>query len=54
MGIDGVRLEYTPAGTTIDAVASLEQDGFRSAVIRAMTACAEKSRSMAQPTQPKP
>lgn len=44
----------SPAGTTIDAVASLEQDGFRSAVIRAMTACAEKSRSMAQPTQPKP
>ena len=44
----------SPAGTTIDAVASLEQDGFRSAVIRAMAACADKSRSMAQPTQPKP
>jgi pyrroline-5-carboxylate reductase len=36
-------------GTTIDAVASLERDGFRSAVIDAMLACAEKSRRMAEP-----
>lgn len=37
----------SPAGTTIDAVASLERDGFRSAVIDAMVVCAEKSRAMA-------
>lgn len=36
----------SPAGTTIDAVAVLEQDGFRSAIIDAMRACMEKSRSM--------
>lgn len=36
----------SPAGTTIDAVAVLEQDGFRSAVIDAMRACMEKARSM--------
>ncbi len=38
----------SPGGTTIDAVASLERDGFRSAVIDAMLACAEKSRRMAE------
>jgi len=38
----------SPAGTTIEAVASLERDGFRSAVIDAMTACAEKSRAMSR------
>ena len=36
----------SPAGTTIDAVAVLEQAGFRSAVIDAERACADKSRSM--------
>ena len=36
----------SPAGTTIEAVQSLEEDGFRSAVMRAMRVCAEKSRSM--------
>ncbi len=36
----------SPAGTTIEAVASLERDGFRSAVIDAMIACAEKSCAM--------
>lgn len=36
----------SPAGTTIDAVAALEQEGFRGAVIDAMRACMEKSRSM--------
>lgn len=36
----------SPAGTTIDAVAVLEQNGFRGAVIDAMRACIEKSRSM--------
>lgn len=39
----------SPAGTTIEAVAALERGGFRSAVIDAMTACAQKSRSMTQP-----
>ncbi len=36
----------SPAGTTIDAVASLEADGFRSAVIKAMKACMDKSAGM--------
>lgn len=36
----------SPAGTTIDAVASLERSGFRSAVIDAMKACMDKSKSM--------
>ena len=38
----------SPAGTTIDAVAALEKDGFRAAVLDAMHVCAEKSRSMAK------
>lgn len=38
----------SPGGTTIEAIASLEQDGLRSAVIRAVHACTEKSRSMEQ------
>ncbi len=36
----------SPAGTTIDAVASLEADGFRAAVIKAMKACMDKSKGM--------
>ncbi len=36
----------SPAGTTIEAVRILEEKGFRSAVIEAMTACAEKSKQM--------
>ena len=36
----------SPAGTTIDAVAVLEESGFRGAVIDAMGACAEKSRKI--------
>lgn len=36
----------SPAGTTIDAVAVLEQKGFRSAVIEAMRACADKSKEL--------
>lgn len=43
----------SPGGTTIEAVASLERSGFRSSVIDAMAACAEKSRQMAQPEKPK-
>lgn len=36
----------SPAGTTIDAVGVLEAEGFRSAVIKAMTACIEKSKKL--------
>lgn len=36
----------SPGGTTIDAVASLEKNGFRSAVMEAVHVCAEKSKSM--------
>ena len=38
----------SPGGTTIDAVAVLEKNGFRSAVLEAMEACAEKSRKMSK------
>lgn len=36
----------SPAGTTIEAVRILEQKGFRSALMEAMKACAELSRSL--------
>ena len=36
----------SPGGTTIEAVTSLEESGFRSAVINAMTACGKKSKEM--------
>lgn len=36
----------SPAGTTIDAVKSLEDDGFRSAVIEAVHVAAQKNREM--------
>jgi len=36
----------SPAGTTIEAVAVLEERGMRSAVIEAMDACVRKSKSM--------
>ncbi|RBP65940.1 pyrroline-5-carboxylate reductase [Alkalibaculum bacchi] len=36
----------SPGGTTIEAVASLEKSGFRSAVIEAVIACVEKSKNM--------
>lgn len=36
----------SPAGTTIDAVATLEALGFRSAVIKATTDCIKKSKEM--------
>ena len=36
----------SPAGTTIDAVAVLEEGAFRGTVIDAMSACAEKSRKI--------
>ena len=36
----------SPAGTTIDAVAVLEEEGMRSAVIKAVKACEEKSKNL--------
>lgn len=36
----------SPAGTTIEAVRVLEKNGFRSAVMEAMKACAEVSGKM--------
>lgn len=36
----------SPKGTTIEAVAKLEEKGFRSAIIEAMRVCAEKSRQL--------
>lgn len=36
----------SPGGTTIEAVARLEKNGFRSAVIEAQRACVQKSRDM--------
>lgn len=36
----------SPAGTTIEAVAVLEQSGFKGGVIEAMRVCADKSRSL--------
>lgn len=36
----------SPAGTTIEAVRVLEKEGFRSALIEAMKACAEISRNL--------
>ena len=36
----------SPSGTTIEAVRVLEERGFRSAVIEAVTACIEKSKQM--------
>ena len=36
----------SPGGTTIEAVAELEKQGFRNAVIEAVVKCAEKSKSM--------
>lgn len=36
----------SPGGTTIDAVAKLEEKGFRSAIIEAMNTCGKKSKEM--------
>ena len=38
----------SPAGTTIDAVRSLEKSGFRSSVIEAMVDCVNKSKDMSK------
>ena len=38
----------SPAGTTIEAVGSLERDGFRSSVMEAVRVCTEKSIKMSK------
>ena len=38
----------SPGGTTIEAVAALEQHGFRNAVISAQRACSNKSKEMSK------
>jgi pyrroline-5-carboxylate reductase len=38
----------SPGGTTIEAVKSLEQDGFRGAVISAVEKCAQKSQKLSK------
>ena len=38
----------SPGGTTIEAVASLEQNGMRAAVIQAVHVCTEKSKEMSK------
>lgn len=38
----------SPGGTTIEAVASLEESGFRSSIIKAMKKCTEKSIEMSK------
>ena len=38
----------SPGGTTIEAVRSLEKNGFKSAVVEAMSSCMEKSKEMSK------
>lgn len=38
----------SPGGTTIEAVAALEENGFRNAIIKAMKICEEKSKEMSK------
>jgi pyrroline-5-carboxylate reductase len=40
----------SPGGTTIEAIASLENNGFRNAIIQAASACAAKSKALARPS----
>ena len=41
----------SPGGTTIEAIASLENSGFRNAIIQAATACAKKSKALSKPQE---
>ena len=38
----------SPGGTTIEAVAALEENGFRNAIIKAMKVCEKKSKEMSK------
>ncbi|MBN1624477.1 MAG: pyrroline-5-carboxylate reductase [Clostridia bacterium] len=38
----------SPGGTTIEAVLKLEEEGFRNAIIKAVRACTDKSRKLAE------
>ena len=38
----------SPSGTTIEAVATLEENGFRSAILKAMKVCEQKSKEMSK------
>ena len=38
----------SPGGTTIEAVKSLEEDGFRGTIIKAVKKCADKSRKLSE------
>lgn len=38
----------SPGGTTIEAVATLEENGFRNAIIKAMKVCEKKSKEMSK------
>ncbi len=38
----------TPGGATIEAIAKLEENGFRNAIIEAMRTCSEKSKKMSE------
>jgi len=38
----------SPGGTTIEAVVELEKSGMRQSVLKAMAACADKSREMSK------
>ncbi|MFR1382159.1 MAG: pyrroline-5-carboxylate reductase dimerization domain-containing protein, partial [Clostridioides difficile] len=38
----------SPAGTTIEAVKVLEEEGFRAAVIKSIVACIDKSKDMSK------
>lgn len=39
----------SPGGTTIEAIASMEENGFRNTVIQAASACAAKSKALGKP-----
>ena len=38
----------SPGGTTIEAVLTLEEEGFRNGIIKAVRACADKSRELSK------
>ena len=42
------QVSFAPGGTTIEAVAKLEQEGFRASIMNAMEACAKKSKKMSK------